>query len=305
MSEVVRHDEAHEQRHCDRSIDGRGARDGRSRAVLEPPSPSPVPVPVSLLPAGVPRRACPAALTLAAMLGALSSPALAAAEPRVLIVLTSQDRIPRAGRATGFYLSELTHALDVFERAGIAVDLASPKGGAPPMDGVDRSDPANARFLADRTWQARLAHSRPLTAVQADRYGAIYIAGGHGAMFDLPGNAALGRLIAAIDRKGGVVAAVCHGPAALVDVRGAGGRPLVADRAVSAFTDEEERAVGLAAAMPFLLQRRLVERGAHFEAAGVFQAHVAVDGRLVTGQNPASARGVAEAVVTLLRAAQR
>ncbi|WP_205525689.1 type 1 glutamine amidotransferase domain-containing protein [Pyxidicoccus trucidator] len=219
---------------------------------------------------------------------------------RVLIVLTSHDTLGDTGRKTGFYLSELTHALDVFTRAGLEVDFVSPKGGRPPMDGVTRDDALNRAFLDDERQAARLASTLRPEQVEPARYAALYVPGGHGTMFDLPGDARISALIGSVYARGAVVAAVCHGPAALVDVKLADGTYLVAGRDISAFTNEEEAAVELTRVMPFLLESKLIERGARFTKAPNFQQHVVVSERLVTGQNPASAARVAEELVRLL-----
>ncbi|XXF77590.1 type 1 glutamine amidotransferase domain-containing protein [Myxococcaceae bacterium GXIMD 01537] len=219
---------------------------------------------------------------------------------RVLIVLTSHDTLGDTGKKTGFYLSELTHALDVFTRAGLEVDFVSPKGGKPPMDGVTRDDALNRAFLDDARWAARLETTLRPEQVEPSRYHALYVAGGHGTMFDLPGDARLNELIGSIYARGAVVSAVCHGPAALVNVKLPDGSYLVAGRDVSAFTNEEEAAVKLTEVVPFLLESKLIERGARYTKAPNFQRHVVVSERLVTGQNPASAAGVAEALVELL-----
>jgi putative intracellular protease/amidase len=219
---------------------------------------------------------------------------------KLLIALTSHAQLGTTGRQTGFYLSELTHALEVFEAAEVEIDLASPKGGKPPMDGVDRADPANQRFLDDASWQERLANTQRLSDVDSAEYDAVYVPGGHGTMFDLPEDGALQSLLANVYEEGGVVSAVCHGPAALVNVKLDDGRYLVAGREVAAFTNEEEAEVKLSEAVPFLLESKLVERGATFISAPKFQAHVAVSDRLVTGQNPASARDVAVETLRLL-----
>ncbi len=220
---------------------------------------------------------------------------------RVLIATTSHATKGSTGAPTGAYLPEVAHPHDVFVRAGYAVDLASVRGGPIPLDGVDGADAPSLAFLEAH----REALGRSLAAAEVDpaRYDAIYFAGGHGAMWDLPDDPAFARVTAAIHARGGVVAAVCHGPAALVNVTLPSGRYLVEGKTVSAFTNDEERAVGLDAVVPFLLADRLVERGARHDAAPMWQAKVVVSERLVTGQNPASAAGVAEAVVALLAGA--
>jgi len=217
---------------------------------------------------------------------------------RVLIALTSNHRLGETGRPTGFYASEAAQPWAVFTDAGYDVDLVSVQGGQPPVDGRDDGDPDQKAFFAG---YADALRDTP-TPGQLDpaRYRAIFFAGGHGTMWDFPADEGLARLGRAIYESGGVVAAVCHGPAALVNLRLSDGTPLVAGKRVAAFTNSEERAVGLDGVVPFLLADALVERGAEHVAAPNFVANVVRDGRLVTGQNPASARGVAEQVVRAL-----
>jgi putative intracellular protease/amidase len=218
---------------------------------------------------------------------------------RILIATTSHDTKGNTGEPTGAYLPEMAHPYDVFTRSGYGVEFASVKGGAIPLDGVSDADAASKAFLAAHTDE--LQHSIASSAVDAARYDAIYFAGGHGAMWDLPGNVAFARVASTLYDSGRVVAAVCHGPAALVNIKLQSGQYLVQGKAVSAFTNEEERAVKLDAVVPFLLADKLVERGARHEFAPIWQPKVVVSDRLVTGQNPASAAGVAEAVVAVLR----
>ncbi|MCE9668637.1 type 1 glutamine amidotransferase domain-containing protein [Myxococcus stipitatus] len=219
---------------------------------------------------------------------------------RVLIVLTSHDTLGNTGKPTGYYLSELTHALDVFTRAGLEVDFVSPKGGRPPMDGVSRDDALNRAFLDDARWTERLGSTLRPEEVDPTRYAALYVPGGHGTMFDLPQDTRVSGLIGTVYARGAVVAAVCHGPAALVNVTLPDGTYLVTGREVSAFTNEEEAEVKLTEVVPFLLESKLIERGARVTKVANFQKHVVVSERLVTGQNPASAAGVAEETVRLL-----
>lgn len=224
---------------------------------------------------------------------------------RVLVVLTSHATLGSTGKPTGAYLSEITHAYWAFASAGLEVEFASPVGGRVPLDGVDRSDPDNARFLDDPHALARLHESLRPDQIDPARYRAIYYAGGHGTMWDLPGNGRLAAIAAAIYDAGGIVAAVCHGPSGLVDIRLASGAYLVAGKDVAAFTNDEEAAVGLTSVVPFLLATRLVERGARHQPAPNFAPNVVTSERLITGQNPASARGVGEAVVAALGSAPR
>ncbi len=219
---------------------------------------------------------------------------------KMLIALTSHGQLGNTGRSTGFYLPEAAHPYHVFVSAGYSVDFVSPQGGTPPMDGVNREDPIQAAFLDDATAMAKVRATLRPDQVQADEYEAIFYAGGHGVMWDFPQNERLAKLAAQIYEEDGVVAAVCHGPAGLVNIRLSDGRYLVAGKTVSTFTNEEEAAVGLTKVVPFLLETALAARGATITKAANFQAHVAVSERLVTGQNPASATGVAEAVVAVL-----
>ena len=247
-----------------------------------------------------------ASLAIAALLGCQSTPASdseATAPPatkRVAIVLTNHGQLGETGKATGFYLSEATHPFEVFREAGYEIEFLSPKGGLAPMDGVDTTDPINAAFLADEALVARTRQTTPIAAVDAARYDAVFFAGGHGTMWDFPDDPGVQSLIRAVYEQGGVVAAVCHGPAAIVNARLSDGTYLVAGKEVSSFTDEEEIAVKLEAVVPFALESKLRERGARFVEAPNFEKKVAVSQRLVTGQNPASATGVAEAVVVLI-----
>lgn len=220
----------------------------------------------------------------------------------VLFVLTSHGTKGDTGQPTGFYLGEVTHPLAELEAANIAVEFASIQGGEPPVDGLDLDDAANARYWNDERFRNAIRTTRRLDDVDPSRYAAIFFAGGHGAMWDFPTSPAVARVTRDIYEQGGAVAAVCHGPAALVNVKLGDGSYLVAGKRVSAFTDSEEHAVKLADTVPFLLASQLVERGARHEAAPDWTSKVVVDGRLVTGQNPQSAGGVGAALRDLLRA---
>jgi putative intracellular protease/amidase len=219
---------------------------------------------------------------------------------RILIAMTSHSEKGSTGEPTGAYLPEIAHPYEVFARAGLDVDFASVRGGRVPLDGASRDDAAVAAFLDEEGLEARLHASTPSERVDASLYDAVFFAGGHGTMWDFRGDSGFERVARDVYEKGGIVSAVCHGPAALVDVRLSDGRPLVEGKEVAAFTNEEEQAVGLTAVVPFLLADALVARGARHVAGAKWAPHVRVDGRLVTGQNPASARGVAEAVVVAL-----
>lgn len=220
----------------------------------------------------------------------------------ILFVVTSHGELGATGKSTGYYLPEVTHPHRVLINKGWAVDFASPAGGKPPLDPGSAEDPdeVSRAFLATDNWVEALDNSLRPDQVDPDRYDAIFFAGGHGTMWDLPDNEALASITARIHARGGVVGAVCHGPAGLINVRLDDGEWLVQGKTVSCFTNDEERAVGLDHVMPFLLQDRLEERGATVIPAADFEPQVVTAGRLVTGQNPASANGVGLAIATLL-----
>jgi putative intracellular protease/amidase len=220
---------------------------------------------------------------------------------KVLFVLTSHDKLGTTGKETGFYLSEVTHPYHVFEQAEVEVVFVSPKGGKAPMIGIDLQDPLNKAFMDDSAKLAKVEQTLSPAEVNPTDYDAIFYAGGHGTMWDFPKNEQLAQITAAIYEQGGVVGAVCHGSAGLVNIKLSNGTYLVAGKRVSSFTNEEEVAVELSDVVPFLLESTWIERGAMHTKAPNFQAHVEVSDRLVTGQNPASATGVGEQMVQLLK----
>lgn len=219
----------------------------------------------------------------------------------VLLVLTSHDRLGDTGRSTGFYLPEAAHPWKVLSEAGFQVDLASPAGGRPPMDGADLTDPVQQAFLDDPEMARKLDATLRVQDLDAADYAAIVYVGGHGTMWDFPDDRTLAGIARDVYEAGGAVAAVCHGPAGLVNITLSDGSYLVAGKNVAGFTNSEEAAAGLTDVVPFLLQSALEERGAKHTGAADWEPHVVVDGRLVTGQNPASATGVGEALVKVLR----
>ena len=222
------------------------------------------------------------------------------ADPRVLLVLTSHDDLGGV-RKTGYYVGEAAHPWKEFIDAGFDVDLASIAGGTPPQDGYDESDDVQRAFLADSKVSAQLADTARLDDVDPEAYDAVLLVGGHGTMWDFPSSTALAAVGRDIYESGGVLAAVCHGPSGLVNMRLADGTPLIAGKTVAGFTNEEEAAVGLTEAVPFLLADKLTEQGATHVPAPAWSEHVEVDGRLVTGQNPQSAAAVGREVVKLLK----
>jgi putative intracellular protease/amidase len=213
-------------------------------------------------------------------------------QPEALLVLTSTSELGRTGRPTGAYLPEVLAAWTVLTQRGFRLGIASPSGGRPPLEAVDPDNPDHRNFL--RGPQVRRALEQGLRTDEiGDLPQLVYLIGGHGAVFDLPGDLALTRLVEGVYRAGGVVAAVCHGPAGLLAAE-VDGRPLVSERRVACFSNAEERAIGMSKVVPFLLADALAAQGARYDEGPAFMPHVVSDARLVTGQNPVSARLVAE-----------
>ena len=216
----------------------------------------------------------------------------------VLMIVTSHGRIDEQ-HPTGLWFEEFAAPYTLFKQAGYGVAVASPAGGDTPID--PRSLEAYEATPENEAAKAALQQLPGLTeGFTADDYDAVFFPGGHGTMFDLPDNPQVQRLIKEFQVRNKVIAAVCHGPACLVNVALSNGEPLVRGRRVAAFTDSEERAVELDQAMPFLLESRLRQQGAEVVTAQDWQDHVVVDGNLVTGQNPQSSASAARAVLELL-----
>lgn len=220
---------------------------------------------------------------------------------KILFALTSHDRKGNTGQPTGFYLPEAAHPWAVLQAAGFEIDFASPKGGRPPMDGTESADEVSRRFLNSKEIMSKIENTPTPAQIHPSEYEAILFVGGHGTMWDFPNNQSLAHVAASIYDAGGVVGAVCHGPAALVNLKLSNGQYLVKGKRIAAFTDDEERAVDLHGVVPFLLATTLQQRGAIHIAAPNWQSNVIVDERLVTGQNPASAEGVGQEMARLLK----
>ncbi|MDX2011116.1 MAG: type 1 glutamine amidotransferase domain-containing protein [Myxococcaceae bacterium] len=225
---------------------------------------------------------------------------------KILILLTSHAMLGESGQKTGLWLEELAVPYLVFTRAGAEVELASPLGGPAPIDPKsEKEQSAEVKaFLADAKAVEQLKATKKLSTLSGS-YDAVFVAGGHGTMWDLPTSPDVARQLSRTWQDGKVLAAVCHGPAALVGVKDAKGPSVVHGRRFTAFTNEEEAAVGLTKVVPFLLESKLSELGGRFEGGPMWASHVVRDGQLITGQNPASSKGVAEAVLEAVRAAKR
>jgi putative intracellular protease/amidase len=215
---------------------------------------------------------------------------------QILMVVTNHDQID-ADHQTGLWFEEFAIPYHLFQQHGYQVTVASPKGGRSPLDPRSVPDADQAKDQADAL-QALMV-TEPLDSVNLDSYDAVFFPGGHGTMYDLP-TPSVGRVVSQFAEAQKLVAAVCHGPAALVSAIGANGKPLVQGRKLTGFTNEEEQEVQLDQLMPFLLESQLSELGAQFVPAAKWSDHVVVDGNLITGQNPQSSASTAQAVINAL-----
>lgn len=222
----------------------------------------------------------------------------------ILMVLTSHDRLGDTGKKTGFWLEEFAAPYYVFIDEGLDVTLASPAGGQPPLDPKsdepDAQTDATRRFHEDLDAQKALANTLRLADVKAGDYDAIFYPGGHGPLWDLAQDPNSIRLIETFERAGKPIGFVCHAPGVLRQVRAANGEPLVRGRHVTGFSDDEEAAVGLTDVVPFLVEDELKRLGGRYEKADNWRSHVVGDGRLVTGQNPASSEEAARTVLAMM-----
>jgi putative intracellular protease/amidase len=227
-----------------------------------------------------------------------------ATAPKVLLVVSSEGRQDATGKSIrpGFEMDEFALAWLALRANGLQVEVASPSGGAVTADRYKPQDDHIMALKADAQSTTALAATRRTQDVKPGEHAAIFIVGGKGAMFDLPRDAALAQLLGAHHAQGGVLAAVCHGPAALAEVKRSDGQPLVAGRRMTGFTDEEEQTFGKtwAAQYPFWLEKRMREQGAQWEEAPLMMPKLVVDDRLITGQNPFSTTLAAEALVRAL-----
>ena len=223
-------------------------------------------------------------------------------EHKVLFVLTSHGTLGDTGKSTGYTVSEAADPWKVFRAAGWDVHVATTAGGPAPEDGFDPANETQVAWKNDPHIHRQMAAAPQVEHVNAAIYDVVYLVGGHGTMWDFPGNNHLSDLIAEVYEREGVVAAVCHGPAALTTARLTDGSLLIAGKQVTGFSNAEEKALQLDHVVPFLLADRLEGVGGDYSQAGKWQRHVIADGRLVTGQNPASAAGVAEAAIALVSA---
>ncbi|WP_447042888.1 type 1 glutamine amidotransferase domain-containing protein [Vreelandella sp. H-I2] len=223
---------------------------------------------------------------------------------KILVVVTSHDKLGDTGNKTGFWLEELAAPYYTFMDAGAELTLASPEGGQPPLDpssnAPDAQTEATNRFQADLDAQAALANTRKLDDIDIAEFDAVFYPGGHGPLWDLAESATSVRLIEAALAANKPVATVCHAPGVLRHVKGSDGKPLVAGRKVTGFSNSEEKAVGLTNVVPFLVEDMLKEQGGQYSKGDDWSSYVLVDGLLITGQNPGSSEATAQALLNKL-----
>ncbi|MGX1930149.1 type 1 glutamine amidotransferase domain-containing protein [Flagellimonas sp. 2504JD4-2] len=225
------------------------------------------------------------------------------ARGKILAVVTSTDKMGESDKSTGYELTELARAYYTFMANGFDVDVASPEGGKPPVV-IDDEDMGafDFAFLNDSIAQHKTSHTIPMKDVVADDYKAVYFVGGKGAMFDFPNNTAIQSLVKNYYQSNKVIGAVCHGPSALVNVILDNGRPLLENKKVSAFTNEEELLLisDAKSIFPFLLQDKIEEQGANFDEGSMYLDNISHDQNLITGQNPWSTWSLAERMIQQL-----
>lgn len=224
---------------------------------------------------------------------------------KILMVLTSHDKLAETGKKTGFWLEEFAAPYYAFKDAGAEITLASPAGGQPPLDPSSDTPDAQTeytdRFKQDTAAQEHLATTHKLAEINSDDYDAVFYPGGHGPLWDLAVDLKSIALIEDFVNSDKPVAFVCHAPAALKNVK-VNGDYLVKDKKVTGFSNTEEVAVGLADVVPFLLEDALKENGALYEKGADWQSYVVEDGLLITGQNPASSEETAQRLIKRLQA---
>jgi len=224
---------------------------------------------------------------------------------KILMVLTSHDQLGNTGLKTGFWLEEFAAPYFVFRDAGVQLTLASPKGGQPPLDPKsdlpENQTPAMTRFKKDATALKALANTVKLADMKSENFDTVFYPGGHGPMWDLAESPDSIALLESFYNSGKPIALVCHSPGVLRHVTYKGAA-LVKGKRVTGFTNGEEEAVKLTHVVPFLVEDELMRRGAIFEKVANWQPFHVIDGRLITGQNPASSTGAAQALLSVLSA---
>lgn len=224
---------------------------------------------------------------------------------KILIVLTSHSELGDSGEKTGFWIEEFASPYYVFADAGAEITIASPKGGQSPIDPkselADAQTPSTNRFYKDKIAIDKVAYSKKLSEMNYEDYDAIFYPGGHGPLWDLANDTDSIKLIENFYNHQKPIAFVCHSPAALVNAKAVNGEPLVKGKHLTSFSNSEEEAVKLTKIVPFLLEDKLKELGAHYTNKSQWESYIQEDGLLITGQNPASSEGVAQLLIKKLK----
>jgi putative intracellular protease/amidase len=224
---------------------------------------------------------------------------------KVLFVLTSHGELGNTGEKTGFWIEEFAAPYYVFKDAGADLTLVSPKGGQPPIDpksdAPENQTEATKRFKEDIALQQLLANTKKVSEISAQDFDAVFYPGGHGPLWDLYESPESVQLIEEFWKSRKPVAAVCHAPAVLLNVKDENGEPLVKGKNVTGFANSEEEAVGLTEVVPYLLEDELKNKGGKYSKTADWGVHVVQDGLLITGQNPASSEEAAHQLLQLLR----
>ncbi len=219
---------------------------------------------------------------------------------KALVICTSTDTFPVKGTKTGVWFGELAHFYDVVAKKQVEIDIASPRGGEVPIDprSVDSKDELIKRYLQDEGFTGRIKNSLALNVVDPSVYRIVYLVGGHGAMWDFPDNEELQQIVGAIYQHYGTITAVGHGVSGLLNIRLADGSWFVKDRYLTGFSNMEEKLASFSSETPFYLEDKLLEKGANFTKTMIpFTEHIEMDERIITGQNPNSARKVAQKLI--------
>lgn len=222
---------------------------------------------------------------------------------KILIAVSNHATLGDTDQPNGTYSPEITHVIDLLDAAAIDYDIASIKGGKAPLYGTDiAGDEINNLVLGRDAFQNRINNSTPVSALQPGDYAAVFYPGGFGLLSDLASHAGFAQVAADIYQAGGIISAVCHGPAGLLPITLSSGEKLLANKSVTAFSREEEIDYNTLADIPFLLEESLARTAARYSKTQPWTEHVVEDGRLITGQNPASAHAVGKALLKSLSA---
>lgn len=222
---------------------------------------------------------------------------------KILFVLTNVSEKGNSNEKTGFWLSEITHVWKSLNEQGFEIDFISPQGGNAPVDphSFDLKDTINEEFWKNNRYKNKILNTLKPSDINPNDYIAIHYVGGHGTMWDFPDNAEIANIAKIIYENNGFISAVCHGPAGLVNIKLSNGDYLVKGKKISAFTNEEEAYLKATNIVPFLLEDKLIERGAIFEKTVIWEEKVVVDERLITGQNPSSAKEIGIILTNLIK----